>query len=167
MQVLKFGGTSVGSPQRMQEVAQLISDGQSKIIVLSAVSGTTNKLVALSGHLLRKEKQAAVEKLTALEVEYENFVSTTSERSKAWEFYFKNLDKTGEAAWVEIISKSGKKIDRYSSATEWEVLHKSKLEVVLKDVEVDEKYLYNAQDVLDYGDPPNYIHLTKIILEEK
>ena len=45
MKVLKFGGTSVGSAQRMKEVAKLITDGEQKIVVLSAMSGTTNTLV--------------------------------------------------------------------------------------------------------------------------
>ena len=48
MKVLKFGGTSVGTPQRMKEVSRLITDGQQKIVVLSAMSGTTNSLVDLS-----------------------------------------------------------------------------------------------------------------------
>lgn len=42
MKVLKFGGTSVGSAQRMKDVAKLITDGEQKIVVLSAMSGTTN-----------------------------------------------------------------------------------------------------------------------------
>ena len=37
MKVLKFGGTSVGSPQRMKEVSKLINDGEKKIVVLSAM----------------------------------------------------------------------------------------------------------------------------------
>ena len=49
MKVMKFGGTSVGSAQRMKDVAQLITkDGQPKIVVLSAMSGTTNTLVEIS-----------------------------------------------------------------------------------------------------------------------
>ncbi|WP_020526584.1 aspartate kinase [Flexithrix dorotheae] len=47
MKVLKFGGTSVGSPSRVKHVANLITNGEKKIVVLSAVSGTTNSLVAL------------------------------------------------------------------------------------------------------------------------
>lgn len=74
MQVLKFGGTSVGSPQRMQTVSRLIDDGQTKIIVLSAVSGTTNKLVSISGSLLRKERREARDKIVALRSEYQVFV---------------------------------------------------------------------------------------------
>ena len=53
MKVMKFGGTSVGKPQRMQEVANLITkDGESKIVVLSALSGTTNSLVEISESFL-------------------------------------------------------------------------------------------------------------------
>ena len=48
MKVLKFGGTSVGSAPRIKEVAKLITDGEWKIVVLSAMSGTTNTLVEIS-----------------------------------------------------------------------------------------------------------------------
>ena len=46
MKVLKFGGTSVGSAQRMKEVAKLITDGEEKIGVLSSMSGTTRSLTS-------------------------------------------------------------------------------------------------------------------------
>ena len=42
MVVLKFGGTSVGSAVRIEEVASLINTSEQKIVVLSAMSGTTN-----------------------------------------------------------------------------------------------------------------------------
>ena len=51
MKVLKFGGTSVGSAERIKEVAKLINDGDKKIVVLSAMSGTTNSLVEISDFL--------------------------------------------------------------------------------------------------------------------
>lgn len=54
MKVLKFGGTSVGSAQRMKDVAKLITDGEQKIVVLSAMSGTTNTLVEISDYLYKK-----------------------------------------------------------------------------------------------------------------
>ncbi len=48
MKVMKFGGTSVGKPERMHEVAKLITtDPEKKIVVLSALSGTTNALVEI------------------------------------------------------------------------------------------------------------------------
>ena len=55
MKVLKFGGTSVGSAQRMKEVAKLITDGERKIVVLSAMSGTTNTLVEISDISVQEE----------------------------------------------------------------------------------------------------------------
>lgn len=74
MQVLKFGGTSVGSPQRMRQVAEIIDDGNDKIIVLSAVSGTTNKLVSLCEFLDQRFYDAAALNLERLKVEYEQFI---------------------------------------------------------------------------------------------
>ena len=56
MKVLKFGGTSVGSAERMKEVASLISNNDSKIVVLSAMSGTTNALVQIAESLYLKEE---------------------------------------------------------------------------------------------------------------
>ena len=61
MKVLKFGGTSVGSAQRMKEVAKLITDGEQKIVVLSAMSGTTNTLVEISDYLYKKNPEGANE----------------------------------------------------------------------------------------------------------
>lgn len=74
MQVLKFGGTSVGSPARMREVAELIDNSERKVVVLSAVSGTTNKLVALAGCLLRGDRDEARERWEALRTEYTAFI---------------------------------------------------------------------------------------------
>lgn len=70
MKVLKFGGTSVGSAERIRSVAELISDGQPKIVVLSAMSGTTNTLVEISDSLYRNEKQEALNIIQDLEVNY-------------------------------------------------------------------------------------------------
>ena len=61
MKVLKFGGTSVGSPERIKGVAQLINDGEKKIVVLSAMSGTTNSLVEISDYLHKKNPEGANE----------------------------------------------------------------------------------------------------------
>ena len=70
MQVLKFGGTSVGSPERIREVAHLIDDGQPKIVVLSAMSGTTNALVEIASYLYKKNHDGANEKIGQLEHKY-------------------------------------------------------------------------------------------------
>jgi aspartate kinase len=58
VKVMKFGGTSVGSPERMKALIPLITDNESKIVVLSAMSGTTNSLIEitdlLSGGKIKK-----------------------------------------------------------------------------------------------------------------
>lgn len=59
MKILKFGGTSVGSPQRMKDVCQLITDGDRKIVVLSAMSGTTNSLVEIADYINKRNPEAA------------------------------------------------------------------------------------------------------------
>ena len=75
MKVMKFGGTSVGKPQRMHEVAKLItSDAESKIVVLSAVSGTTNALVEIGALLSANKKEEAKQKIDALENQYKQFI---------------------------------------------------------------------------------------------
>jgi len=75
MQILKFGGTSVGSPQRMQHVAELITPLRgSRVVVLSAVSGTTNQLVAIADALSAGDMPAARKRLQALEQEYAVFI---------------------------------------------------------------------------------------------
>lgn len=70
MKVLKFGGTSVGSAARMKHVAGLICDGEQKIVVLSAMSGTTNSLVEISDYLYKKNTSGALEHLNTLEQKY-------------------------------------------------------------------------------------------------
>jgi aspartate kinase len=75
MKVMKFGGTSVGKPERMHQVAQLITkDTESKIVVLSALSGTTNALVAISDSIASGDRDAAKRKIEELDAHYRNFI---------------------------------------------------------------------------------------------
>jgi aspartate kinase len=75
MKIMKFGGTSVGKPHRMHEVARLITaDSEPKIVVLSAVSGTTNALVAIGNSLALRDKEGAKQQIDSLEAQYRNFV---------------------------------------------------------------------------------------------
>jgi aspartate kinase len=76
MKIMKFGGTSVGKPERMHEVAMLITkDQESKIVVLSALSGTTNALVSISNALSQGDRESAKSQITALEDHYKKFCS--------------------------------------------------------------------------------------------
>lgn len=98
MIVQKFGGTSVGSAQRMRDVAKLINDGQKKIVVLSAMSGTTNTLVEIADYLYKKNPVSANEVINTLEHKYMGVVdelySTEAYKQKAVEalkFHFDTL----------------------------------------------------------------------------
>ena len=72
---MKFGGTSVGSPERMKHVASLIVDsGEPTFVVLSAMSGTTNALVEIADYLYKKNPEGANEVINALEKKYEQHV---------------------------------------------------------------------------------------------
>jgi aspartate kinase len=74
MKVMKFGGTSVGKPERMHEVAKLITaDAEDKIVVLSALSGTTNALVEISNSLAQSNRIQAKQQIEALEAHYRSF----------------------------------------------------------------------------------------------
>ncbi len=70
MKVMKFGGTSVGSAQRMKNVAKLVTEGTPNLVVLSAMSGTTNSLVEISNYLSRKNKDSALEVINKLYNKY-------------------------------------------------------------------------------------------------
>ena len=65
---MKFGGTSVGTPERMQSVSSLITNGGEPVfVVLSAMSGTTNSLVEISNYLYKKNPDGANEVINSLE----------------------------------------------------------------------------------------------------
>ena len=71
MKVMKFGGTSVGSPDRMKEVTKLVTkSGEPVFVVLSAMSGTTNSLVEISDYLYKKNPDGANEVINTLERKY-------------------------------------------------------------------------------------------------
>ncbi|EFC68982.1 aspartate kinase [Prevotella sp. oral taxon 317] len=71
MKVMKFGGTSVGSPNRMKNVASLITaSGEPTFVVLSAMSGTTNSLVEVADYLYKKNPEGANEVINNLEKQY-------------------------------------------------------------------------------------------------
>ncbi len=72
---MKFGGTSVGKPERMHQVSALITrDDEPVIVVLSALSGTTNSLVEISKSLANSDRNDAKSKIDILETQYRSFV---------------------------------------------------------------------------------------------
>ena len=72
---MKFGGTSVGTPQRMKEVTALVTKFNEPVfVVLSAMSGTTNSLVEISDYLYKKNPDGANEVINRLEQKYDKHV---------------------------------------------------------------------------------------------
>lgn len=74
MKVLKFGGTSVGSVKNMDNVKNIINDGSKKIVVLSAMSGTTNALVDIALSIKNKFPNEAIDKINVLHETYFNTI---------------------------------------------------------------------------------------------
>ncbi len=81
MKVLKFGGTSVGSIDNIKSVKEIITDGDKKIVVLSAMSGTTNALVAISDQIKAGEIEAALQSASDLSVKYDTVIDDLFETS--------------------------------------------------------------------------------------
>ena len=91
MKVMKFGGTSVGSPERMKGVASLVTkSGEPTFVVLSAMSGTTNTLIEISEYLYKKNPDGANEVINNLERKYQQHVeelfSTEEYKEKTLQF---------------------------------------------------------------------------------
>ena len=86
MKVMKFGGTSVGTPQRMKEVTALVTKFNEPVfVVLSAMSGTTNNLVEIADYLYKKNPDGANEVINRLEQKYDKHVDElyTKDETKA------------------------------------------------------------------------------------
>lgn len=74
MKVLKFGGTSVGTADRIKHVARLIQSDSQNIVVLSAMAGTTNTLVEIADYLSKGNTPGAQETLNHLNLKYNNVI---------------------------------------------------------------------------------------------
>ena len=97
MKVMKFGGTSVGTPDRMKEVTKLvIKSGEPVFVVLSAMSGTTNNLVEIADYLYKKNPEGANEVINKLERNYmkhiDNLYSTDEMKEQTREFLISEMN---------------------------------------------------------------------------
>ncbi|WP_347923692.1 aspartate kinase [Pontimicrobium sp. SW4] len=90
MKVLKFGGTSVGSVENINNVKNIIDDGQSKIVVLSAMSGTTNALVSIANCIADGKSNKALDQINELHTHYfntlENLLTNETYKEAAKEY---------------------------------------------------------------------------------
>jgi aspartate kinase len=104
MKVMKFGGTSVGKPERMHQVSDLITrDDEPKIVVLSALSGTTNALVEISEKLASNDRSGAKQGIDKLEAHYRQFIATLLQTEDARERALRMIEEHFE--FLNIILK--------------------------------------------------------------
>jgi len=94
MKTLKFGGTSVGQPDRMQHIARLITqEREKKIVVLSALSGTTNALVEIGQKLFQKNISEAGKLIEALHAHYKTFIGDLYSKDEYKKLAGKTVDQ--------------------------------------------------------------------------
>lgn len=85
MKIMKFGGTSVGRPERMQQVSELITkSGEPVITVLSALSGTTNALVTIGDAMAAGDRKQAKEKIDELDAHYQKFIKELLKKEETY-----------------------------------------------------------------------------------
>ncbi|MBO7120605.1 MAG: aspartate kinase [Bacteroidaceae bacterium] len=168
MKVLKFGGTSVGSPQRMQEVSKLITnDGETKFVVLSAMSGTTNTLVEISDYLYKKNPEGANTIINLLEQTYaghiEKLYNTDEAKQKTMRFLHDEFDYLRSFTKVHFTSFEEKVI-----LAQGEIISTNMVANYLQECGV-KTLLINALDIIrtdKNGEPDmNYIkdRITKVL----
>ncbi len=92
MIIRKFGGTSIASAQRMKAVSEIINDNQNQIIVLSAISGITNKLDTIAKHLYKQEYKLATAQIDLMTIFYKDFSSDLLKDKKLLEEAYNFLD---------------------------------------------------------------------------
>jgi aspartate kinase len=112
MKVLKFGGTSVGSPERIKKLLDIIQPKERQIVVLSAVSGTTNSLLEIAQAYLAEDKQKASDLTRALKSKYEVFIKELFSSEEGLEngkdlidYHFNLIDSFGNEHFTPIEEK--------------------------------------------------------------
>ena len=109
MIVMKFGGTSVGSPERMKHVASLITNsGKPVFVVLSAMSGTTNSLIEISDYLYKKNPEGANDVINRLEKAYMKHVEELYSTCNYVSLHIPATDQTKNSINYELLSKMPK-----------------------------------------------------------
>ncbi|MFV0605512.1 MAG: aspartate kinase [Niabella sp.] len=85
MKVMKFGGTSVGKPERMKHIASLLlQETEPAIVILSALSGTTNALVEIGDNIAKGDRHSALQVITKLQAHYEDFIKELLQKEETY-----------------------------------------------------------------------------------
>jgi len=147
MKVMKFGGTSVGSAERIKHVASLITaSGEPTFVVLSAMSGTTNSLVEISNYLYKKNPDGANEVINKLESKYAGHIKElySSDKSIAEINGFLNDEFNFLRSFTKDLFTS---FEEKNIVAQGEIISTNMMEIYLKEQGVDAKLL-NALDFM-------------------
>ncbi len=135
VKIMKFGGTSVGSPDRMKALIPLITDNESKIVVLSAMSGTTNSLVEISALLYSEKTFEASAKIEALRSKYHQVVndlySTDKYRKKGIELIDSHFDLL-----KDLTSKTFTKVQEKITLAQGELMSTALVQMLLEEMNI-------------------------------
>jgi aspartate kinase len=170
MKVLKFGGTSVGSPERIQNLAQLVQCDEPVIIVLSAMAGTTNALVEITELLYRKEMEKASEQISKLEEEYrkriEELFTTEDFKSKGNELITSHFNYINN-----FVNRSFTALQEKAILAQGELISTAMFHYYLSEIGVDSAFLPALNFMrIDKDGEPDYFYiqenLERILAEE-
>jgi aspartate kinase len=165
---MKFGGTSVGSPERIKSVVSLINDENPKIVVLSAMSGTTNDLVKIS-ELFGWSNREVTAEINRLENKYKTVVAelyaTEKYRNKGAELIKEQFGMI--RSWLKIWSLGA--IDKYMIVAQGELLSTALTHLYCEELGIESILLpaLNFMRIDKNGEPDNFYIKEQIIRELK
>lgn len=172
MKIMKFGGTSVGKPERMQQIVSLVSkETEPVIVVLSALSGTTNALVEIGNHIANGDRGTAKQTIDKLEKHYQDFITelvkqpATSEKAKAIVAeHFEFLNIILKISFSEALSKD--------ILAQGELLSTKIFSVYLEELGIDHLFLPALEFMtIDHYDEPQIgsikVKLSQILNQHK
>lgn len=164
--VLKFGGTSVGSAQRIKDLVKLTVNDTPKIVVLSAMSGTTNALVEICDSLYAKNVTKAAELISALKNKYISEISALYSKpaslEKAQQLINNHFNHIHSFTMDMFTANEEKAI-----LAQGELLSTAMFHYYLEETGVDSALLPALNFMkMDANDEPDMAYIEKFILEE-
>lgn len=157
MKIMKFGGTSVGTHERMKSVVNLINQGEKVIVVLSAMSGTTNALIEIAGMLVSGNNASALNRIEALRARYHDVInelySTQEYRNEALKMadeHFNFISSFVNGTFSRSMEKS--------IIAEGELLSTNLFSLLLQEMKIKSELIpaLNFMRIDKYGEPDLY-----------
>ncbi len=166
MKVLKFGGTSVGSAERIRHVAGLIGGSEPKVVVLSAMSGTTDTLVEFAGCLYRNRRQEASDIIRNLEMNY-YMVVTELFRTDDYIFRGKEFIRTICTYLRSFVNKDFYPLQEKAVVAQGEIISTTLMNYYLEECGVPNTLLSALEYMrIDKDGEPDYFYIRQNITRE-